>query len=66
MSNQVAQLKAARAKVNRETFGTPAWEAAMQVVRNLVATVDAARPAEEFCSVDSGVHRTRLSNGKII
>jgi hypothetical protein len=35
-------LKAARAAVNALTFGTAEWEAAMQVVRNLVETANAA------------------------
>ena len=60
------ELKNARAAVNAETFGTPAWEAKMQIVRDLVDEAMKAAPAEEFCSVDSGVHRTRLLNGKII
>jgi hypothetical protein len=37
------EIETARAAVNAETFGTPAWEAAMQVVRNLVAQADASR-----------------------
>jgi hypothetical protein len=59
------QLKAARAKVNEFKFGTPEWEAAMQTVRTLVAEANAARPVEEFCSVDSGEHRTRTLNGRV-
>jgi hypothetical protein len=59
-------LQAARAKVNAETFGTAAWEDAMQIVRDLVSAANTARPAEEYCSVDSGIHRTRLPNGKIV
>ena len=53
-----AQLKAARAVVNSLEFGTDAWEAAMVIVRRLVDEVDAAKPAKEFCSIDSGIHRT--------
>jgi hypothetical protein len=60
------QIKAARAKVSQHKFGTPEWEAAMQVVRRLVAEHDAQQPAEEFCSVDSGWHRTRLLDGRVI
>lgn len=59
-------LKIARAAVNAETFGTPAWEAKMQVVRDLVDAANAARPVEEFTSVDSGFHRTRLLDGRVI
>ena len=60
------QLTAARAAVNALTFGTPEWEAAMVKVRALVDQINAAAPREEFCSVDSGVHRTRLRSGRII
>jgi hypothetical protein len=60
------KLKAARDKVNSLKFGTPEWEAAMEVVRGLCAKIDAAKPREEFCSVDSGWHRTRLLNGRIV
>lgn len=59
-------LKIARAAVNAETFGTPAWEAKMQIVRDLVDAANAARPVEEFTSVDSGFHRTRLLDGRTI
>lgn len=66
MSEQTKKLAAARQRVNELTFGTPEWEAAMVVVRDLCAQIDAARPREEFCSVDSGVHRTRLPNGRVV
>ena len=60
-----AQLKAARATVNSLEFGTDAWEAAMADVRRLVDQVNAAKPDEEFFSVDSGIHRTLLLNGRV-
>ena len=60
------QLTAARNKVNSLTFGTPEWESAMQIVRDLCAKIEAAKPQETFCSVDSGWHPTRLLSGKII
>jgi hypothetical protein len=60
-----SELKAARATVNSLEFGTKAWKSAMVVVRQLVETIDAAKPAEEFCSIDSGIHRTRLLSGRI-
>ena len=41
------ELAAARAAVNAETFGTPSWEAAMVVVRALVA----AQPAQSSLDV---------------
>ncbi len=59
-------LAAARKTVNSLTFGTPEWEAAMQIVRNLVAAEMEAAPKERFCSIDSGWHATRLGNGRII
>lgn len=37
------QIKAARAEVNKHKFGTPAWEAAMVVVRKLVDEQNAAQ-----------------------
>lgn len=61
-----SQLKTARATVNELEFGTDAWEAAMVAVRTLVDQISAAKPAEEFCSIDSGIHRTRLLNGRVI
>lgn len=64
MSKQ-KELKAARAAVNGLEFGTDAWEVAMEKVRALVAEIAAAAPAEEFCSVDSGIHRTRYADGSI-
>jgi hypothetical protein len=65
MSN-TNQIAAARKTVNSLTFGTPEWEAAMQIVRNLVNAEMEAAPKERFCSVDSGWHATRLSDGRII
>ena len=35
-------LKAARAAANATTFGTPEWESAMRVVRDLVEKANAA------------------------
>ena len=61
-----SQLKAARAAVNALEFGTDAWEAAMVVVRRLVEQHDAYLADEEFFSLDSGIHRTRLLNGRVI
>jgi hypothetical protein len=61
-----SQLKAARAAVNALEFGTDAWEAAMVVVRSLVGQVNAAKPVQEFFSLDSGIHRTLLLNGRVI
>jgi hypothetical protein len=61
-----SQLKAARATVNTLEFGTDAWESAMAAVRSLVDQINAAKPVEEFFSVDSGIHRTLLLNGRVI
>ena len=60
-----SQLKAARASVNTLEFGTDAWESAMTAVRSLVDQINAAKPVEEFFSVDSGIHRTLLLNGRV-
>ena len=60
------KLKAARLNVRNFTFGTAEWENAMEVVRGLCRQIDEITPKEEFCSIDSGHHRTRLLNGKII
>jgi hypothetical protein len=60
------RLENARQEVRRQTFGTDAWEAAMVTVRALCEQVNALRPPEEFCSVDSGVHRSRLLSGRIV
>jgi hypothetical protein len=61
-----AQLKSARAAVNSLEFGSSEWDQAMATVRQLVDRINEARPAEVFCSVDSGVHPTRLQNGRLI
>jgi hypothetical protein len=63
--NKQQQLRKSREAVNREVFGTDAWELAMQVVRQLVDEIN-AESTEEFCSIDSGVHRTRLFDGRVI
>jgi hypothetical protein len=60
-----AQLKTARVTVNSLDFGTDAWESAMATVRHLVQQISAANHAEEFCSIDSGIHRTRTLSGRI-
>lgn len=49
------QIKAARAAVKKETFGTPEWEAKMQIVRDLVARHDAAQPRFEHTSIDGDI-----------
>ena len=61
-----SQLKSARAAVNALEFGTDAWEAAMVVVRSLVDQINAAKPVEEFFSLDSGIYRTLLLNGRVV
>jgi len=52
----MTNLQIARAEVNKHKFGTPEWEAAMAIVRSLVAAQSAAKPRETFHSVDSGEH----------
>lgn len=61
-----AQIKAARMAVNAQAEGTPAFNAACAVVCSLVAQQSADTPIEEFCSLDSGVHRTRLMDGRCV
>ena len=61
-----AALRNARAEVGRHTFATPEWEASMRIVRHLADAVNAARPPEPFCSIDSGQHPTRRLDGRII
>jgi hypothetical protein len=38
----------------------------MAAVRHLIEQINTAKPVEEFCSIDSGIHRTCLLNGRII
>ncbi|QIG67897.1 hypothetical protein EVB53_095 [Rhizobium phage RHph_Y60] len=47
-------------------FNSPEYNEAFEAVRAINLKIMNAAPAEEFCSIDSGVHRTRLSNGKVI
>jgi hypothetical protein len=65
-----SQLKAAEAVVNAIDYNANSWEAewekAMASVRQLRDQISAAKPVEEFCSIDSGIHRTRLLNGRVI
>lgn len=65
-SNLEKELAFARSKVNQFKFGTQEWENAMTIVRHLTERIDSAKPKQEFCSIDSGVHRTRLLNGKLV
>jgi hypothetical protein len=55
------QLTAARAKVNSLEFGTPEWEVAMQVVRDLVA----AEPAPKFDGTEQ-VILNRYSRSRVL
>ena len=62
-----AQLKAARAQVKMADFGTEAFEQSMITVRDLVEQIQAAQPAEQYCSIDSGgLYPTRLASGRIV
>ncbi len=65
-----SQIKAAESVVNAIDYSADGWEAkwdkAMVAVRQLRDQISAAKPVEEFCSVDSGIHRTRLLNGRVI
>lgn len=48
------KIKAARAAVNAEKFGTEAWEAKMQIVRDMVAKQSAAQKFQHT-SIDGDV-----------
>jgi hypothetical protein len=61
-----AEIKAARAEVNKHEFGTNAWDLAMQEVRALTQRQMEEAEPEEYCSVDSGFHRTRTLDGRIV
>jgi hypothetical protein len=61
-----ASLEQARKTVRGFKFGTPEYDAAFEVMRGFSLALADLPSTEEFCSVDSGVHRTRLSNGRII
>jgi hypothetical protein len=65
-----SQIKAAEAVVNAIDYSADGWEAewdkAMVPVRQLRDQINAGKPAEEFFSVDSGIHRTLLLNGRVI
>jgi len=60
------RIKAARVVVNAQIEGTPEFNAACAIVRSLVSKQTAAAPAEEFCSLDSGIHRTRMMDGRCV
>jgi hypothetical protein len=65
-----SQIKAAEAVVNAIDYSVDGWEAewdkAMVPLRQLRDQINAAKPVEEFFSVDSGIHRTLLLNGRVI
>jgi hypothetical protein len=66
-----SQLKAAEAIVNAIDCNAPGWQQkwddAMTEVRRLRSLIEAGKPVEEFCSVDSGgIYRTRLMSGRIV
>ncbi|CAB4137728.1 hypothetical protein UFOVP326_63 [uncultured Caudovirales phage] len=54
-----AAIAAARAAVNAETFGTPAWESAMERVRELVAAEDATRDTRPLDVILAPIGRGR-------
>lgn len=64
------KLEAAR-QVAREAYAAQGvkseqYEAAMDKVRAIISAIEEKRAPEEFCSVDSGSHRTRLLDGRVI
>ena len=70
MTTLNSQLQAAETIVNAIDCKAPGWQQkwdnAMTEVRRLRSLIEAGKPAEEFCSVDSGIHRTRLISGRIV
>lgn len=62
------ELKVARAHCNemyaKFGFKSAEYEAAFEAVRKITSSQTVTK--EEFCSIDSGVHRTRLLDGRII
>jgi hypothetical protein len=60
------KLAIARGAVRRETFGTLAYHAAFERMREITQAMTDIPTDEEFCSVDSGEHRTRLRDGRIV
>ncbi len=52
-------LAQARKNVNKETFGTAAWESAMQIVRELVAAENAAAKPFVYTSIDGDIFDRR-------
>ncbi len=50
----------------RAAYGTDAYEARFDDVRAITRKLSDLPSTEEFCSVDSGVHRTRLLSGRIV
>lgn len=59
------QIAAARNEVRKHQFGTAAYDAAFDAMRAITVAL-ASNRTEEFCSVDSGIHRTRIMNGKVV
>lgn len=53
------ELKTARAKVNQFKFGTPEWEAAMEIVRKLVAKHNEQNPVRNYTSIDGDIFDRR-------
>lgn len=51
-------LEQARAKANALQFGTAGWEAAMQVVRDLVDAENAATDFGTHTSIDGDIYQT--------
>jgi hypothetical protein len=62
----IAELNAARAEVRRHKFGSAEFDAAFAKAKAISDRIIDAAPREEFCSIDSGHHRTRLLDGRII
>lgn len=50
----------------RAAYATDAYEARFDDVRAITRKLADLPSTEEFCSVDSGIHRTRLLSGRVI
>lgn len=68
--SESAELTAARRHCNDMYYAhglkSDQYAQAFDHVAAIVALESSVKKLEEFCSVDSGVHRTRLLSGKIV
>ncbi|MGO8269242.1 hypothetical protein ACC862_24070 [Rhizobium ruizarguesonis] len=64
------ELAAARLKANEAYaaygFHSKEYNEAFEAVRAITTEMVDDAPKEEFCSIDSGIHRTRLLSGRLV